>query len=98
MLKNAKMMGRYILESLEKLKQRFPCIKDVRGLGLMIGMELNVEGKDIYNECFERGLIINCTQGNILRLMPALNVTKKEADKAIYILGEVLKEKEAAGA
>ena len=48
--------------------------------------------KEIFEKCFEKGLIINCTQRNILRLMPALNVTKKQANKAIHILEEVLKE------
>jgi len=92
MLANAKRMGAYILAELNKLKARHPCIMEVRGLGLMIGIELAVEGKKIYNECFERGLIINCTQGNILRFMPALNVTRKQADKAVHILDEILNE------
>ena len=86
MLKNAKTMGAYILGELVKFKNKFNCIKDVRGLGLMIGIELNIEGKAIYEDCFENGLIINCTQGNILRLMPALNVTRKQANKALLIL------------
>ena len=84
-------MGDYILAQLKQLKQIIPCIKDVRGLGLMIGVELNMEGKNIFEECLKNGLIINCTQGNILRFMPALNVTKKQADKAIYILEKSLK-------
>ncbi len=90
MLQNAKKIGAYILKELTQLKQEIPYIVDVRGLGLMIGIELNMEGKEIYEECFKNGLIINCTQGNILRFMPALNVTKKQADKAIYILKKSL--------
>jgi len=86
MLKNTKMMSTYLLDNLGKLKEKVSCITDIRGLGLMIGIELSIEGKSIYEECFNRGLIINCTQGNILRLMPALNVTKKQADKALHIL------------
>jgi len=91
MLKNTKLMGKYILEELTKIKKKYACIKDIRGLGLMIGIELNIEGKKIYEECFKKGLIINCTQGNILRFMPALNVTKKQAKKAIYILEQALR-------
>jgi acetylornithine/N-succinyldiaminopimelate aminotransferase len=91
MLKNAKSMGKYLLEKLAALKEKYPCIKDVRGLGLMIGVELNTEGKAVFEECLKHGLIINCTQGNILRLMPALNVTKKQADKALHILEQSLK-------
>ena len=90
MLKNTKIMSTYLLEKLNQLKEKFNCITDVRGLGLMIGIEMSIEGKKIYEECFDRGLIINCTQGNILRLMPALNVTKKQADKALYILEKAL--------
>ncbi|MCK5260511.1 MAG: aspartate aminotransferase family protein [Candidatus Omnitrophica bacterium] len=86
MLKNAKAMGTYLLDELSKLKSKFNCIQNVRGLGLMIGIELNIEGKAIYEDCFENGLIINCTQGNIIRLMPALNVTRKQANKALLIL------------
>ena len=86
MLKNTKLMGKYLLTKLEALKEKFKCIKDIRGIGLMIGVELDMEGKAIFEECFKNGLIINCTQKNVLRLMPALNVTKKQIDKAIYIL------------
>jgi len=90
MLKNAKVMSLYILDLLGKLKDKFDCIVDVRGLGLMIGIELKIEGKEVFEECFKNGLIINCTQGNILRFMPALNVTKKQANKALYILEKAL--------
>jgi len=91
MLKNAKAMSAYLLDGLNKLKEKFNCITDVRGLGLMIGVELNIEGTPIYEECLGRGLIINCTQSKVLRLMPALNVTKKQADKALYILEETFR-------
>lgn len=91
MLANTKVMGAYLLNKLNALKEKFDCITDVRGSGLMIGIELNIEGKPVYEECFNRGLIINCTQGNVLRLMPALNVTKKQANKALHILEEALR-------
>ena len=90
MLSNAKTMGAYLKKKLEELKEKFSGIKEIRGLGLMIGVELNFEGKDIVQECLNRGLIINCTQGNVLRIMPALNVTKKQIDKAVFILEKVL--------
>ncbi|VAX35065.1 Acetylornithine aminotransferase [hydrothermal vent metagenome] len=95
MLKNTKVMGKYILDALNKLKNKFDCIVDVRGVGLMIGIELNIEGKAVFEACFKKGLIINCTQGNILRFMPALNVTKKQANKAIYILEKALESQNA---
>jgi len=92
MLRNAKAMGQYLLDELNTLKNKHSCIVDVRGLGLMIGIELNINGPLIFEECFKRGLIINCTQGNILRFMPALNVTRKQANKAIYILDQAIKQ------
>lgn len=92
MLGNAKKMGPYLMERLNELKGKFKCIQEVRGLGLMIGIELNAEGKGIFEACLRHGLIINCTQGNILRIMPALNVTKKQIDKAVHILEKTISE------
>jgi len=71
---------------LEGLKSKYDIIKEVRGLGLMIGLELTIEGSAIFKECFNRGLIINCTQGNVLRIMPALTVTRRQINKAVHIL------------
>ncbi len=90
MLKNARLMSAYIFEKLAALKSRLKCIRDVRGIGLMIGIELSIAGKTIVEECLANGLIINCTHEKVLRLMPALNVTKKQADKAIKILGDAI--------
>ena len=90
MLANTRTMGEYLLNELKKLQQKFPCIVDVRGLGLMIGVSLNREGKSVVEECFRRGMIINCTQEKILRLMPALNVTRRQINKALLILEQAL--------
>lgn len=90
MLRNARTMGAYLTDRLNALKSRFPFINEVRGLGLMIGIELTIEGKGIFEECFSQGLIINCTQGKVLRIMPALNVTKKQVDKALFVLEKAL--------
>lgn len=91
LLKNARDMGEYMFARLEKLKQKYPMIKDVRGLGLMIGIELDIPGKPIVEECFRRGLLINCTHESVIRLMPPLNVTKKQTDKALSIFENALK-------
>ena len=85
-MKNVKAQGPYLLEKLNGLKSKYDIIKEVRGLGLMIGVELTLDGTAIFKECFSKGLIINCTQGNVLRIMPALNVTRREINKAIHIL------------
>lgn len=86
MLSNAKRMSIYAFKQCQELKDHFPCITEIRGLGLMIALQLNIDGQQIFEDCFKNGLLINCTQKNILRIMPALNVTKKQIDKAFFIL------------
>ena len=90
MLKNCKKMSAYLFEKLQQMKGKFSCIVDVRGFGLMIGIELNIEGKKIVEECLNNGVIINCTHETVLRLMPALNVTKKQADKALDTIAKAI--------
>ena len=90
MMKNAKAQGAYLVAELSELKSKYDIIKEVRGLGLMIGVELTIDGSAIFKECFSQGLIINCTQGNVLRIMPALNVTRRQINKAIHILDAVM--------
>jgi acetylornithine/N-succinyldiaminopimelate aminotransferase len=91
LLKNAQLMGEYLFSKLNELKNKYPATKEVRGIGLMAGLELNIEGKTIVEKCIGKGLLINCTHDKVLRIMPALNVTKKEIDKGIAILDEVLR-------
>ena len=57
----------------------------------MLGIELTIAGKEIIEECVKDGLLINCTHDKVLRLMPALNVTRKQADKAVGILDKAMK-------
>jgi acetylornithine/N-succinyldiaminopimelate aminotransferase len=86
-LKHVKGLEPYVYEKLLGLKKKFTCIADVRGIGLMFGVEVKGDiGPKIFSKCLEHGLIINCTQGNVLRIMPALVVTKKQIDKAVYII------------
>ncbi len=91
LLNNALKMGEYLFARLNELKNNYPVIKELRGIGLMIGVELGIVGKQVVDKCIEKGLLINCTHETVLRLMPALNITKKEIDKAVKILDEVLK-------
>ena len=80
--------GLYFKTKLESLKSK--AIREIRGLGLMIGLELNCPGKDLVKKAKERGLLINCTSESVLRFLPPLTVTKKEIDMAVNILKEVL--------
>lgn len=84
--------GRYLRNRLSLLKKNFPFVKIVKGRGLMVGVELEIEGKHIVDKCIEKGLLINCTQKKILRIMPPLTVKKVEIDAAVAILHGVLEE------
>jgi len=90
-LDNVREMGDYLREELLRLQEEFPVIKEVRGMGLMLGMELDRECKPVVERCLERGLIINCTAGNVLRVMPACNIKKEEINQAIEIIRTALR-------
>ncbi len=92
LLANSQEMGEYLFSKINGLKDKYSIIKDVRGLGLMLGMELEIEGKAVVAKCRELGLLINCTHDKVLRLMPALNITKKEIDKAAAILEKAIRD------
>lgn len=93
LLKNGIKMGKYFKAKLECLKKEIPLIKKLKIAGLMIGVELDMEDATVvYTRCLQKGLLINCTQKNILRIMPPLCVTKAEVDKAMKILKEALME------
>ena len=83
-------MGKYLRKKLDGLKFSFSNkIREVRGIGLMLGMELVNGGEGVVSKCFDQKLIINCTQKNVLRIMPPLCVTKKNIDHATAILKDV---------
>jgi len=89
LIQNANKMGKYIKAKLEGLKKKYQFIKEIRQLALIIGVELGIKGEDVYKECLKEGLLINCTQNTVLRIMPPLTVTKAEIDKAVSILDKV---------
>jgi acetylornithine/N-succinyldiaminopimelate aminotransferase len=89
-LENSLRLGGAILDRLKKFQARHPFIKEVRGKGLLIGMELLIEGRPIVLKCLERGLLINCTSEKILRFAPPLNIIGDDVEEFINILGSVL--------
>ena len=90
-LKHVEEMGDYMKSRLEAIKAKFPTlVKEVRGVGLILGMEINKPGRDIVNACLETGSIINCTAGNVLRFVPPLIVEKEHIDEVCDILEAVL--------
>jgi acetylornithine/N-succinyldiaminopimelate aminotransferase len=92
LLERAEQLGKKFQERFEALKQRCPSIVDVRAKGVMVGIELAVEGASIVQECMKRRLLINCTHQTVLRLLPAMNLTDAEFDEGCDILESVLME------
>ncbi len=90
-------VGNYLLQKLRGLQQKYSFIVEVRGRGLMSGIDLNFEGKEVARKCLERGLLINCTAETFIRFLPPLTVTREEIDEGVAILDAVLKEKKEIG-
>jgi acetylornithine/N-succinyldiaminopimelate aminotransferase len=93
LLERARNLGAYATDWLRSLARELSeLISEVRGRGLMLGVELTRPGADIAQECLRRGLIINCTHERVLRLYPALTVTQEELDEGLDTLGDVLRD------
>jgi acetylornithine aminotransferase len=90
-LEHCRAVGDYLRNRLEDMRQRYSFIKEVRGRGLILGMEMTIPGAEIVNEALRQGLLINCTVGNVLRFLPPLIVTREEIDEALTILDGILK-------
>jgi len=91
MLENCQKMGDYFISQLEEVKKKFPFVKEVRGKGLILGMELKIDGSSIVKEMLKKKILINCTMGNVLRFLPPLIVTREEVDHVVKALEEVFK-------
>ena len=91
LLSHVSRMGEFLLERLGKLREKYPVIQEIRGKGFMIGMELREDGKPFIDQCTSRGLLLNCTQERVIRILPPLNASKKEILKALQIIEEALK-------
>ncbi len=92
-LANCRRVGSRFLEGLRRLQDRHDRIREVRGMGLMIGVELAGDAAEVVGHCMERGLlVITSGSGNVLRFVPPLIITESDADGAVDILDEVLKQ------
>jgi len=92
LLDNARITGQYLRDKLAALRARFDFIEEVRGKGLMVGMELTKPGSEIVTRCLERGLLINCTHERVIRFLPAMTISMAEIDEAVAILTGVLEQ------
>jgi len=88
-LQRASSQGDYFLKQLNYLKENFSIIREVRGAGLMLAIELNQPGAKIVTDCMKEGLLINCIQQNTIRFLPPLIITRKEIDLLIKTLSKI---------
>ncbi len=82
-------LGAHFLRRLGKLKEKYAFVREVRGQGLLIGMELDFPGKDVVSACIREGMLINCTMDTVLRFMPPLIITEEEIDLLITTLDRI---------
>ncbi|HLK46731.1 MAG TPA: aspartate aminotransferase family protein [Bryobacteraceae bacterium] len=90
LLPSIQRVGAYFRAQLTDLAGKFSFIKEVRGFGLMVGMELAVPGKQLVLDGIQRGLLFNCTHDTVLRFLPPYIATEKEIDRAVRILKKLL--------
>ena len=83
--------GEYFREKLGELKEKYGFIKDVRGYGLIIGLELDIPGAGIVTQCMNKGFLIVCAQEKVLRFVPPLIISKEEVDLLINCLNEIFR-------
>ena len=83
--------GEYFIGELKKLQAKYPAlVKEVRGRGLILGMELTKEGRPVVEHCLANGVIINCTAGSVIRIVPPLIISKEEIDLVVAALDKAL--------
>ena len=90
LLANVRRQAAYLMKKLSLLQRKHRMIREIRGAGLMLGIELDRPGAPVIQEAIRRGLLMNCTQERVLRFYPALNVKREELDLGLRILDQAL--------
>jgi acetylornithine/N-succinyldiaminopimelate aminotransferase len=91
LLPHTKRLGEVFHERMRQLQQQCSPVRDVRVRGVMIGIELSIEGAATVKACLDRKLLVNCTHGTVIRLLPAMNLSEEQAHEGCDILADVLK-------
>jgi acetylornithine aminotransferase len=92
LMKQAGIIGEYLKKKAIELQKQFPAIiKEVRGYGCMLGIDLNRDGEPIVDELRNRGILINCTNTTVLRLLPPYIITQEQSDQLMFELHSILK-------
>ncbi len=96
-LDQARRMGEYLTKELAGCKERHRIVKDVRGLGLLQGLELEVDARAVVADALARGVLINAATDRVLRFVPPLVITQPEVDKLIELLGALFTQRSTTG-
>src|SRR5262245_22024865 len=91
LLENTKELGRFFKTRMEALAKECDVIREVRVAGVMVGIELAVDGTPVVKECLARRLLVNCTNGTVVRLLPAMNLTEEQAEEGCEVLSDVIR-------
>jgi len=90
LLQNVAQLSQLFQQRLLALQENCQWIREVRVVGMMIGIELDVDGGPVVEACMNNGLLVNCTQGNVVRLLPAMTLTEDQAEKGCQILADAI--------
>jgi len=92
LLENVAVMSQRFHSQFDELKSELPVIEEIRSCGMMIGVELSIPAAAAVGRCMEKGVLINVTQGTVVRLLPALNVTAGQVDEGCSVISDVIRE------
>ena len=91
LLENAKQLGALFQKRLTALAKECDLVREIRVAGVMVGIELAVDGSPVVKECLNRKLLVNCTNTTVIRLLPAMNLTEEQAEEGCDILAGAIK-------
>jgi acetylornithine/N-succinyldiaminopimelate aminotransferase len=92
-LEHAKRMGEYFTKGLADCKDRHRVVREVRGLGLLQGIELDTDARSLVADCLARGVLVNATSDHVLRFVPPLVITQNEIDKLLDTLSAIFNQR-----
>ncbi|SPP63871.1 acetylornithine transaminase [Nitrospira lenta] len=96
MLEQARRMGDYLSKGLADFKDRHRAVRDVRGLGLLQGLEVEIDAKAVVADCLTRGVLVNATSERVLRFVPPLIITQAEVDRVLDVLSSIFNQRTMA--
>lgn len=91
-LRHVQSIGRYLVSRFKKIQRRCAAVRDVRGCGVLVGVELDRPGAELFKVCLRKGLLINCTHETVMRFMPAMTITRAEAEQGADLFESALGE------